>query len=62
MASLEILTYPNPILKTRAEPISEVNEEIRKLAEDMAETMYLAQGVGLAANQVGVLKRIFVID
>ncbi len=62
MASLEILTYPNPILKTKAEPIAEVNDEIRKLAEDMAETMYLAQGVGLAANQVGILKRIFVID
>lgn len=62
MAVLPILTYPDPRLKSVAEPISEVSEEIRTLVEDMAETMYAAPGVGLAANQVGVLKRIFVID
>lgn len=62
MALLPILTYPNPILKTAALPVVEVTDEIRKLVEDMAETMYDAPGVGLAANQVGVLKRIFVID
>jgi peptide deformylase len=62
MAVLPILTYPDPILKSVAEPIGEVTEDVRKLAEDMAETMYAAPGVGLAANQVGVLKRIFVID
>lgn len=62
MALLPILTYPNPILKTAALPVLEVTDEIRKLVEDMAETMYDAPGVGLAANQVGVLKRIFVID
>lgn len=62
MAVLPILTYPSPALSTIAEPVSEVTDEIRKLAEDMAETMYAAPGVGLAANQVGVLKRIFVID
>lgn len=62
MAVLQILTYPDPILKSVAEPVSEVTDEIRKLVEDMAETMYDAPGVGLAANQVGVLKRIFVID
>ena len=62
MATLEILTYPNPILKTMAEPVATITDEIRQLAEDMAETMYVASGVGLAANQIGVLKRIFVID
>ncbi len=62
MALLEILHYPAPALRTRAEPVSEVTEEIRRLAEDMAETMYAAPGIGLAANQVGVLLRLFVID
>lgn len=62
MAILPILTYPDPILKTVAEPVVEVTDETRKLIEDMAETMYAAPGVGLAANQVGVLQRIFVID
>ncbi len=62
MAVLEVLTYPNPILKTRAEPVEVVDDSIRALIADMAETMYAASGVGLAANQIGVLKRIFVID
>jgi peptide deformylase len=62
MAVLPILTYPDPRLKLVAEPIAEVSDEIRTLVEDMAETMYAAPGVGLAANQVGILKRIFVID
>jgi peptide deformylase len=62
MAVLPILTYPDPRLKAVAEPIDQVTDEIRALAQDMAETMYAAPGVGLAANQVGVLKRIFVID
>ncbi len=62
MAVLDILTFPNPILKTRAAPVEVVDDEIKQLAADMAETMYAAGGVGLAANQVGVLKRIFVID
>lgn len=62
MALLPILTYPHPALKAKAEPIAEVTSEIRELAASMAETMYHASGVGLAANQIGVLKRIFVID
>ena len=62
MAIREILEYPDPRLREVAKPVSEVNEEIRRLAEDMAETMYAAPGVGLAAPQVGVLWRIFVID
>ncbi len=62
MAILPILVYPDVRLKTRAEPIAEVTDAIRQLAADMAETMYDAPGVGLAANQIGVMKRIFVID
>lgn len=62
MAVLPILTYPNPVLREPATPVQEVTDEIRQLVEDMAETMYDAPGVGLAANQVGVAKRIFVID
>jgi len=59
---LEIKKYPNPILKRRAEEIKEVTDEIRKLASDMLETMYDSQGIGLAAPQVGVSKRMFVVD
>ena len=62
MAVLEILTYPDERLRTKAAPVEEFDDEIRKLADDMAETMYAAPGIGLAANQVGVLKRVAVID
>jgi peptide deformylase len=62
MALLPILTYPHPALKAKAEPIAEITSDIKDLAASMAETMYHASGVGLAANQVGVLRRIFVID
>ena len=59
---LDIVTYPDPRLKQPCEPVTEVTDEIRKLAADMLETMYDACGVGLAAPQVGILKRIVVID
>lgn len=61
---LNIITYPNPILKKIAEPVlpSEFNQELIDLAKDMLFTMYHAPGVGLAAPQVGVSKRMFVID
>jgi peptide deformylase len=62
MALRPILKYPEPRLKQVAAPVKEVTDEIRQLVDDMAETMYAAPGVGLAANQVGVLLRIFVID
>lgn len=62
MAVLPIVQYPNVVLSSRAEPVTEFNEELQQLAADMTETMYAAPGVGLAANQVGVLKRIVVID
>jgi len=62
MALREILVYPDPRLRERAQPVEAVDDSVRQLVEDMAETMYAAPGVGLAANQIGVLKRIFVID
>lgn len=62
MAVRPILRYPDARLKQVAEPIRAVDDEIRTLVDDMAETMYAAPGVGLAANQVGVLLRVFVID
>lgn len=62
MALRPILKYPDPRLKQVAEPVKVVDDEIRRLVDDMAETMYDAPGVGLAANQIGVLLRVFVID
>ena len=62
MALLPILEYPDPRLKKVAAPVSAVTPEIRKLVADMAETMYSAPGVGLAATQVNVHKRVLVID
>lgn len=62
MAVRTILHYPDKRLTQHAEPVSAVNDEIRTLVDDMAETMYAAPGVGLAAPQIGVLLRIFVID
>ncbi|MBI5531759.1 MAG: peptide deformylase [Deltaproteobacteria bacterium] len=62
MAVLPILEYPDKRLREPARPVEAVTPEIQRLVDDMAETMYAAPGVGLAANQVGVLLRIFVID
>jgi len=62
MAILEILKYPHPVLKKRCEPVGEIDEEVRKLIDDMRETMYGAAGVGLAACQVGVSRRVIVLD
>lgn len=62
MAVLPILQYPDPRLLRVAAPVSRVNDEIRNLIKDMAETMYAAPGVGLAATQVNVHKRVIVID
>ena|SRR5437762_11299572 len=59
---LPIVKYGDPILTQKALPVTEFDEKLRKLVEDMFETMYAAPGVGLAAPQVGVLKRIFVMD
>ncbi|WP_417822082.1 peptide deformylase [Terasakiella sp.] len=62
MAILDILTAPDPILKKKADLVDDVTDEIRTLLDDMLETMYDAPGIGLAAPQVGVLKRVIVID
>ena len=62
MALLKILEIPNPLLKKKSEEIKELNDELRKTLNDMLETMYDKCGVGLAAPQVGVLKKIVVID
>jgi peptide deformylase len=62
MTALEILHYPDPRLYQTAEPVAEVDESVRALVRDMAETMYAAPGVGLAATQVNVHKRVVVID
>lgn len=62
MAIRTILRYPDKRLRNKAEPVTVVDDAIRALCDDMAETMYAAPGVGLAAPQIGVAKRIFVID
>ena len=62
MTVLPILTLPDPILRKVSAPIETVDDAVRKLADDMLETMYDAPGVGLAAVQVGVLKRLLVLD
>lgn len=62
MSLLKIRHYPDPVLKKVAEPVTEFDEALRQLAHDMAETMYAAPGVGLAAPQVGISKRLTVID
>ncbi|MFC4275956.1 peptide deformylase [Achromobacter aloeverae] len=62
MALLNILRYPDPRLHKKAKPVAEVDERIRTLVRDMAETMYAAPGVGLAATQVDVHERVVTID
>ncbi|MQX38452.1 peptide deformylase [Roseospira navarrensis] len=62
MAVLPIIVAPDPRLKKSAEPVDAVDAEIARLMDDMLETMYAAPGIGLAAPQVGVLKRVIVVD
>jgi len=62
MAILEILKYPDPRLSKPARPVENITDDVVRLINDMLETMYAAPGVGLAANQVGVLHRIIVLD
>jgi peptide deformylase len=62
MALRQILHFPDPRLRKKASPVTEVNDDIRQLADDMLETMYDAPGIGLAANQINIQKRIIVID
>ncbi|WP_018141436.1 peptide deformylase [Thioalkalivibrio sp. ALJ7] len=62
MAKREILHFPDPRLRLKAEPVAEVDDEIRTLVDDMLETMYAAPGIGLAATQINVQKRVLVAD
>jgi peptide deformylase len=62
MALLPIITAPDPRLKKKSRPVDKVDAEVRQLMDDMLETMYAAPGIGLAAPQVGVLKRVIVLD
>ena len=62
MALLPIITAPDPRLKIKARPVAQVDAKVRRLMDDMLETMYAAPGIGLAAIQVGVAKRVIVMD
>src|SRR5262245_42303687 len=62
MAKLDIITLPDPLLRSVSAPIERVDDELRQLADNMLETMYAAPGVGLAAVQVGVPRRLIVLD
>ncbi|MCL6471602.1 MAG: peptide deformylase [Firmicutes bacterium] len=62
MAVLPIRSFPDPVLKEKTKPVEKIDGEINLLIKNMADTMYAAPGVGLAANQVGVVKRVMVVD
>ncbi|MCI5223109.1 MAG: peptide deformylase [Candidatus Electrothrix sp. AR4] len=62
MAIRKIFTYPAPVLRKKAEKINEFDGALKKLADDMVETMYDARGVGLAGNQIGIARQIVVVD
>ena len=62
MAVLPILTLPDPVLRKKAKPVERIDAELRRLMDDMLATMYDAPGIGLAALQVGVLRRLIVMD
>ena len=62
MSLKNIIIEPDPILRRKSEPLELVNDDVRKLLDDMLQTMYAAPGIGLAAVQIGILKRLIVID
>ena len=62
MALMPLVLLPQPILRQVAQPVDDITDDILQLANNMAETMYAAPGIGLAANQVGLLKRVIVMD
>lgn len=62
MALLDILKFPDPRLRTKAKPVTTIDDDLHRIVEDMFETMYASQGVGLAATQVNIHQRIFVMD
>ena len=62
MAKLPLIFTPNPILKMKSVPVEAVDKDLQKFMDDLLETMYHEEGAGIAAVQVGVLKRIFILD
>ena len=62
MAVMPLVLLPQPVLRQVAQPVEHITDDILQLADNMAETMYAAPGIGLAANQIGVLKRVIVMD
>jgi peptide deformylase len=62
MTARPIVLAPDPVLKTKATPVAQVDDGVRALMQDMLDSMYASQGVGLAANQIGVLQRVLVMD
>jgi len=62
MAKLDIITAPDPRLKVKCQPVAKVDAKVRRLMDDMLETMYAAPGIGLAAPQIGVAQRVIVLD
>lgn len=62
MAKLSILLYPSPVIRKRSLPVTSIDGELQRFIDDMVETMYAAPGMGLAAPQVGALKRVIVLD
>ena len=62
MALLKILIFPDPRLRTKAKPVQNIDGSIKELSDDMLETMYEGEGIGLAATQINVHKRIIVVD
>lgn len=62
MATKDIVIYPDPVLRKKSEPVEKINHDIEQLIEDMTETMYASRGIGLAAIQIGVLKRVILVN
>ncbi len=62
MALLEVLKYPDPRLRIKAKPVTQIDDALRRIVDDMYETMYAAKGVGLAATQVNIHQQIFTMD
>jgi len=62
MAILEVLHYPDPRLRNKARPVERVDDTVRRLVDDMFDTMYEAEGIGLAAPQVGISQRVMIVD
>lgn len=62
MATKEIIIYPDPVLRKKSEPVEKIDHDIEQLIEDMTETMYASRGIGLAAIQIGVLKRVILVN